>query len=75
MNELTQLSVELKQIKEKLDVIVVAIVGDPSDPSKPGVLLRLDRLEQSNIQKTKIFWLMASGIAAALGSVAFQWFK
>jgi hypothetical protein len=75
MDELAQLAAELKQIKEKLDVIVVAIVGDPSDPSKLGVLLRIDRLEQSNLQKTKIFWLMASGVVAALGSVALQWFR
>ncbi len=75
MDDLVQLAGELKQIREKLDVIVLAVVGDPSDPNKPGVLLRIDRLEQSNLQKTKIFWLMASGIAAALGSVALQWFR
>jgi hypothetical protein len=87
MDGLAALAGELKQIREKLDVIVVAVVGDPSDPSKPGVLLRLDRLEQSSPKdistrldrleqahgrNNRIFWLMATGIAAAVGGIALQ---
>jgi hypothetical protein len=74
MDGIEQLAHELRSIREKLELIAVAVVGDPSDPSKPGVLLRLDRLEQSNIQKNKIFWLLASGVAAAIGTAVLQWF-
>lgn len=49
MDGLQQLAIELREIKEKLDVVVIAITGDPTDPAKPGVLLRLDRVEQSKI--------------------------
>jgi hypothetical protein len=70
-----RLEEELKEIKKKLDAIVAAVIGDPIDPSRPGMLLRLDRLEQSNLQKNKIFWLLASGVAAAIGTATLQWFR
>ena len=38
----------LEHLKEQVDRIAGAVLGDPSDPSKPGHGVRLDRIEQRN---------------------------
>ncbi|KKL61928.1 hypothetical protein LCGC14_2190310 [marine sediment metagenome] len=45
--DLAALSKTIKDMKDKLDVIFVALIGDPTDESKPGVIIRLDRLERA----------------------------
>lgn len=53
---------------EKLDRIAEVILGDPTDIDKPGVMIRLDRLERSNHAKTKVMWILATGMLAAMGN-------
>jgi len=53
---------------EKLDKIAEVILGDPTDEAKPGVMIRLDRLERSNQSKTRVLWVLASGLLFAAGN-------
>ena len=63
------LEVTLKQLKEQVDRIAAAVLGDPSDPSKPGHEVRLDRLEQKNKLRDKIFWALISVVGVAAGAI------
>ena len=47
---------------EKLDRIDVAIRGN----GKPGIIVRLDRLEQSARSQAKLIWLLIGAVAAGL---------
>jgi hypothetical protein len=60
---------ELKAMRIQLDRLSSILLGDPADPDKPGVPIRLDRLEQSNKLKNKVMMLLATGIFTALGSI------
>ncbi len=62
---------ELKAMRMQLDRLSNILLGDPSDTSKPGVPIRLDRLEQSNKLKNKVLMLLATGMVTALGSAVF----
>ena len=53
---------EMKKIWESLTTIEKAIVGDIGDPKNPGLLVRIDRLEQSKRLKDKVLWGIASSI-------------
>jgi len=44
-----------------------AIMGDPTDLNNPGLILRIDRLEQSNKLKGKIICALGLGVAYTLG--------
>ncbi len=45
--DLQSLSNAMEYMKGKVDMIVAALIGDPTDESKPGLLIRLDRLERA----------------------------
>ena len=53
---------ELEKIWKSLKIIEKAIVGDMSDPKNPGLIVRIDRLEQSKRLKDKVLWAIASSI-------------
>lgn len=72
MNELETI---VHQMKVKLDQIAEAIIGDPTDENKPGILIRLDRLEQSDRFKNKILWLLGSGMLVAIGEALISRFQ
>lgn len=61
----TKLESIVEAMREKLDKIAEVILGDPTDERNPGVMIRLDRLERSNQLKTKIMWLLGTGMVAA----------
>jgi len=63
----------VKSIQKKLDAIALVILGDPPDVTKPGVMIRLDRLERSDRTKTKMLWLLGSGMVAAAGKILFSY--
>ena len=54
----------VKDMRILLNKIAEVILGDPTDVTKPGVMIRLDRLERSDRNKTKIIWALATGIVA-----------
>lgn len=53
---------ELKKIWSCVSTIEKAIVGDISDPKNPGLLVRIDRLEQSKRLKDKVLWFLSTTI-------------
>ena len=67
------LEITLKQLKEQVDRIAAAVLGDPSDPSKPGHEVRLDRLEQKNKLRDKIFWALISVVGVAVGALLLRY--
>ena len=61
-----KLAAEIKYIREKIDMLIGAVIGDPSDPEKPGHGIRIDRIEQSLKTFKKIVWLLGAGIIAVI---------
>ena len=53
---------EFAELHTKLDIIDVALRGN----GKPGIQLRLDRLEQERLTRSKVTWFLV-GIAASVG--------
>ncbi len=66
---------EIAYIKVKLDLLCMAVMGDPTTPSKPGLILRIDRLEQSRKLQSKVLWLLGGGVVASLIRLIFSMFK
>lgn len=54
---------DLRQIKSDLSKLVAFIEGDDSD-GKPGLRVRLDRLEQT--AKTRMIWMTVMGAPVAV---------
>ena len=48
----------LEAIDAKLDRLDEAIRGNPGNGSKPGILVRLDRLEQDAKRQSRLIWLI-----------------
>lgn len=57
---------KLELIGEDIRGIRVALVGDPVNSDKPSIMLRLDRLEQSEKLKSKIIWAMLGTMGPAI---------
>ena len=53
---------EFDQIHKKLDKIDISLRGN----GKPGIMTRLDRLEQTKILLGKLFWIVL-GVAGTVG--------
>lgn len=49
---------------EKIDRLDEAIRGN----GKPGILMRLDRLEQAEVKRAKLVWLLVGALLAGLTS-------
>jgi len=58
---------KLDRALEQIDKLVQILIGDSTDITKPGVMIRLDRLERSDRNKTKIIWALATGMVAVCG--------
>ncbi len=56
-------------IEAKLDRLDEAIRGN----GKPGILIRLDRLEQDAKRQAKLVWLIVGATVAAAVSTLVQW--
>ncbi len=59
----------LEAIYKKLDRLDEAIRGN----GKPGIQLRLDRLEQNAKRQSRLIWLLLGGAGTAAGSSLFSW--
>ncbi|MEZ6193748.1 MAG: hypothetical protein R3C45_21100 [Phycisphaerales bacterium] len=60
---------QFEAIHEKLDRLDVAIRGN----GKPGILIRLDRLEQDARRQSKLIWLIVGAVVTALASGITGW--
>lgn len=63
------LEVTLNQLKQKIDRIADAVLGDPSDQQKPGHSIRLDRLEQTNKRQGKVMLALGGGFVSVLATI------
>lgn len=59
----------LEAIYKKIDRLDEAIRGN----GKPGILIRMDRLEQNAKRQSRLTWLILGGAATAAGSSIFSW--
>ena len=59
----------LEAIYKKIDRLDEAIRGN----GKPGILIRMDRLEQNAKRQSRLTWLILGGAATAAGSSIFTW--
>ncbi|QDU33045.1 hypothetical protein KS4_10860 [Poriferisphaera corsica] len=64
---------QLASIQSKLDRLDEAIRGAPGNGSRPGILVRLDRLEQDAIRQSKLIWLIIGSVVTAVTSVIVIW--
>ncbi len=60
---------EVAELHTKLDTIDVALRGN----GKPGIQVRLDRLEQERISRSKVTWFIIGCITTIAGSIATSW--
>lgn len=60
---------QFEAIHEKLDRLDVAIRGN----GKPGILIRLDRLEQDAKRQSRLIWLIVGAVITALTSGIVGW--
>ncbi len=58
-----------ESIHRKLDRLDEAIRGN----GKPGILIRLDRLEQDARRQAKLLWLIVGAIATSVTSAIVVW--
>ncbi len=64
---LDQLTKEFLSIKEKIDIIFEALVGDPTNTKeKPGFLIRVDRLERSYSVLKAVSFMLGSGLITVI---------
>lgn len=63
----------LEAIDAKLDRLDEAVRGNPGNGSKPGILVRLDRLEQDARRQSRLIWLIVGAIVTALTSGLVAW--
>ncbi len=66
---------EIAYIKAKLDMLCAAVLGDPTNPEKPGLILRIDRIEQKSKMQSKILWILGGGVITALIRIIVSIFK
>lgn len=60
---------EFAEIRVKLDRLDEAIRGN----GKPGIALRLDRLEQDAKRQSRLVWLVVGSSVTAFASVVAAW--
>lgn len=60
----------LEQMEKKLDRIAEAIIGDPADETKPGLVIRLDRLERSYSSMKKAVAVLGGSLVSVIVTVA-----
>ncbi|MBI1372478.1 MAG: hypothetical protein GC159_06925 [Phycisphaera sp.] len=75
MNETVIEAIEkqLDAINAKLDRLDEAIRGTPGNGTKPGILIRLDRLEQDARRQGKLIWLIVGAAVTGLTSAIVMW--
>ena len=69
MPDLDSLKQTVDYMRGKLDMIVEAIIGDPTDELKPGLLIRLDRLERSYSTQKKVLAIIGGGLITVIGTI------
>lgn len=71
-NQFEHCQSQFESLHRKLDRLDEAIRGTPGNGNRPGMLVRLDRLEQNAKRQSKLIWLIIGAVvtASASGAVA-----
>ena len=64
---------QFEAVHDKLDRLDEAIRGRPGNGSRPGIQVRLDRLEQNARRQSKLIWLIAGAVATATATGVVVW--
>ena len=64
---------QFEAIHTKLDRLDEAIRGTAGNGSRPGILIRLDRLEQDARRQGRLLWLIIGAVVTASASAAMAW--
>jgi len=64
-----ELEAVVQEINKKLDVIYEAVIGDPRDQNKPGLIMRLDRVEQLHILQRRFNIILGTTIVGTAGTI------
>jgi hypothetical protein len=64
--KLARIEVHLTQLSEQLTLMTGLLVGANGSP---GIVVRLDRLEQSEGRRTKLVWLALGAAGSALAKM------
>ena len=57
---------QLERMQEQLDKIAEALIGDPADERKPGIIIRLDRIEHGFLNMKWLFRVFIVCVVAPL---------
>lgn len=71
--EFESLVQEMRRMREKLDTIAEAVIGDPADSNKPGMLIRIDRLERSHRFMKVCGGILVSGMVTMVTALALRY--
>ena len=71
MNDCPTCKNKLAEIYHKLDSLDTAIRGN----GKPGILLRLDRLEQNEARRKRLAWFIIGAFVTAMVSLILEFFR
>ena len=66
MSDIQSLRAVVQKVEDKLDIVIYALMGNPETPTVPGIIVRLDRLEQVNRMKSRVFWVILGASIAAM---------
>jgi hypothetical protein len=64
---------QFEAIHAKLDRLDEAIRGAAGNGSRPGILVRLDRLEQNAQRQSRLLWLIIGALLTAGASLLTAW--
>ena len=67
--DLESLSNAMEYMKGKVDMIVAALIGDPTDGTKPGLLIRLDRTERSVASLERKLTLVGGALVTVIATI------
>ncbi len=68
-NQMEQCQGHFEAVHRKLDRLDEAVRGN----GKPGILIRLDRLEQDAKRQSKLIWLILGAVVTASASGLVAW--
>ena len=71
MNDCPTCRNELAELHRKIDSLDAAIRGN----GKPGIYLRLDRLEQNEARRKRLAWFVIGAFVTAMVSLILEFFR
>jgi hypothetical protein len=75
IDTLQPIQAHLRSQDQKLDRILTYLEGDDLDPEKPGIKVRLDRIEQFIATQKKIIWSIVTLVIGAIVTFFIALFK